>query len=119
MTVSVLVLAAAAAVLSAHAAGLRGRPERPAALTLAGLAAVGLLLWIIYLITSNDTLAWVAFILLLPVARLCFTMFARWLGSRKDSSTVDSSLPMPVVLAHGVFAATTLVLVLLTALNES
>jgi hypothetical protein len=84
-----------------------------------GLAAIGLVLWIIYLITSNDTLAWVAFVLLLPVALLGFTMFARWLGSRRDASTVDSSLPMPVVLAHGVFAATTLVLVLLTALNES
>ena len=33
-----------------------------------GLAVVGLVLWIIYLLTDTDALAWVAFIVLLPVA---------------------------------------------------
>jgi hypothetical protein len=83
------------------------------------LAAAGLVVWIIYLIvdSDSDTLAWVAFVLLLPTALLGFTMFARWLGSRRTSSAPESGFPMPVVLAHGLFAATTLVLVLLTALG--
>jgi hypothetical protein len=79
------------------------------------LAAVGLVVWIVYVINSNETLAWVGFVLLLPVALLGFTMFARWLPARK-TTTAESSFPMAVVLGHGLFAATTLVLVLLAAL---
>jgi hypothetical protein len=79
------------------------------------LAAVGLVVWIVYLINSSSALAWVAFVLLLPVALLGFTMFARWLPARR-STTAESSFPVPVVIGHGLFAATTLVLVLLAAL---
>ena len=53
---------------------------------------------------------------LLPVAVLGFTMLARWLGSRRRA-TPESRFPVPVVIGHGLFAATTLVLVLLTALG--
>ena len=81
------------------------------------LAAVGLVVWIVYLAIDSDALTWVAFILLLPTALLGFTMFARWLGSRRTDSVPESGFPVPVVLGHGVFAATTLVLVLLTALG--
>jgi hypothetical protein len=88
-----------------------------------GLAALGLVLWIIYVITDSDTLTWVAFVVLLPVAALGFAMFARWLpGYRaKEAVTADGPperhFPVPVVAGHGLFAATTLVLVLLTALG--
>ena len=80
------------------------------------LAAIGLVVWIIYVIAGGEALAWTAFVLLLPVALLGFTMFARWLSSRK-ASTVEANFPLMVVLGHGLFAATTLVLVLLTALG--
>lgn len=80
------------------------------------LAAVGLVLWIIYLIAGGDALAWIAFILLLPVALIGFTMFGRWLSSRRQE-TAESRFPVVVVYGHGLFAATTLVLVLLTALG--
>jgi ABC-type uncharacterized transport system permease subunit len=80
------------------------------------LAAIGLVLWIIYVIADSDALAWVAFILLLPVAALGFTMLARWIPARK-SGTAESRFPIPVVAAHGLFAATTLVLALLAALE--
>jgi uncharacterized membrane protein len=80
------------------------------------LAAIGLVLWIIYLAVDKDALAWVAFVLLLPVALLGFTMLARWIPARR-ADTAESRFPVPVVAAHGVFAATTLVLVLLTALG--
>lgn len=78
------------------------------------LAVVGLVLWIIYLAAGGDGLAWAAFIALLPVALLGFVMLARWLPVR-NADTAESRFPVPVVVAHGLFAATTLVLVLLTA----
>ena len=96
------------------------------------LAATGLVLWIVYLATDSDALAWIAFVLLLIVALLGFTMFAIWLQQRQGiaaSSTggevaggsperpAERRFPVPVVGAHGVLAATTLVLVFLTAIG--
>lgn len=92
------------------------------------LAAIGLVVWIIYVIGDQDALAWTAFILLVPVAVLGFTMLARWLAGRRTTagtvaSTVaqgpapEQSFPVPVVLLHGLLAVTTVVLVLLTALG--
>jgi hypothetical protein len=104
------------------------------------LAATGLVVWIIYLLANSKALAWAAFIILLPVALLGFTMFARWLGGRRTGIPVPASaapapagsaavladearvpaerhLPVPVVAAHGLLAAATIVLVLLAALG--
>jgi hypothetical protein len=81
-----------------------------------GLAAIGLVLWIIYVVAGESMLAWIAFGLLLVVALLGFTMFARWLPARR-TDTVESRFPLAIVLGHGLLAATTLVLVLLTALD--
>lgn len=94
------------------------------------LAAVGLVVWIINLIVDQTALAWIAFVLLVPVALLGFTMFARWLPTYRrrtaataegpGSATVDvpeRHLPVPVVAAHGVFAVVTVVTVLLAALG--
>jgi hypothetical protein len=91
------------------------------------LAATGLVLWIIYVIDDSDTLAWIAFAALLVVALLGFTMFAIWLQRRRGRSDVaeavtpntpaEQHFPVAVVGLHGVLAATTLVLVLLTAIG--
>jgi hypothetical protein len=82
------------------------------------LAAIGLVLWIIYVVAGGAALAWTAFVVLLPVALLGFTMFARWLPTvRQGGDTPESGFPVLVVAGHGLFAATTLVLVLLTALG--
>ena len=80
------------------------------------LAVVGLVLWIVYLAVHTKALAWTAFVVLLPVALLGFTMLARWIPARR-AETAESRFPVPVVIGHGLFAATTLVLVLLTALR--
>ena len=80
------------------------------------LAAIGLVLWIIYLAVHTKALAWVAFGLLLPVALLGFTMLARWIPVRRNG-TAESRFPVGVVIGHGLFAATTLVLALLAALG--
>jgi hypothetical protein len=80
------------------------------------LAAIGLVLWIVYVAAGGEALAWIAFVVLLPVALLGFTMFARWLPAR-SSGTAESRFPVVVVLGHGLLAAVTLVLVLLAALG--
>jgi hypothetical protein len=89
------------------------------------LAATGLVLWIIYVISDSDALAWIAFILLLVVAVLGFTMFAIWLRRRRATAVetvtpdtpAEQHFPVSVVGLHGVLAATTLVLVFLTAIG--
>ncbi|MCX4649721.1 MULTISPECIES: hypothetical protein [unclassified Streptomyces] len=91
------------------------------------LAAVGLVVWIIYVITDKDVLAWTAFGLLVPVALLGFAMLARWLpvhrarsaaaASGAESEPAERYFPVSVVAGHGLFAVVTVVLVLLTALG--
>ena len=90
------------------------------------LAAIGLVLWIVYVASDSEALAWIAFALLLVVALLGFSMLAIWLGQRRRPATsgapstdattaAEQHFPVPVVALHGVLAATTLILVLLTA----
>jgi hypothetical protein len=89
------------------------------------LAAIGLVLWIVYLASDSDALAWVSFALLLVVALIGFSMLAVWLAQRKrpataagpseDATPAEQRFPVAVVALHGLLAATTLVLVLLTA----
>ncbi|MEU9500959.1 hypothetical protein [Streptomyces sp. NPDC048196] len=92
------------------------------------LAAAGLVVWIIYLITDKDALAWTAFGLLVPVALLGFTMLARWIPVHRARAAAEATagtqaepaerhFPVPVVVGHGLFAVITVVLVLLTALG--
>lgn len=93
------------------------------------LAAIGLVVWIVYVVADKDALAWTAFGLLLPVALLGFTMLARWIPVHRERSAAAAApgaegtvpaerhFPLAVVLAHGLFAVVTLVLVLLTALG--
>lgn len=108
--------------------GARGGASRlPAPVVLGhfALAAVGLVVWIVYLAAGGAALAWTAFVLLLPVALLGFVMFARWLPVRRESVTAPSGVPaerhfpVPVVVAHGLFAVVTVVLVLLGAIGAA
>jgi hypothetical protein len=97
---------------------------------------VGLVVWISYVAAGIKALAWAAFIILLPVALLGFTMLAWWIpvyraGTRprtgsatatptttqEDAVPAERSFPLSVVMGHGLFAVVTLVLVPLTALG--
>lgn len=95
-----------------------------------GLAAAGLVIWIVYVATDSKGLAWVAFGLLAVVALLGFSMLAIWLRQRSRESALaggggggsasggmpaEQHFPTAVVGLHGLLAATTLVLVLLVA----
>jgi hypothetical protein len=90
------------------------------------LAATGLLIWIIYLASDSDALAWIALVLLGIVAILGWTMFAIWYQRRQrgrmaeavDPGTpAEQHFPVPVVALHGLLAVTTVVLVFLTAIG--
>jgi hypothetical protein len=93
------------------------------------LAAIGLVLWIVFLASDESSgLAWTAFVILVVVALLGFTMLARWLVGRRTAAagvtaSGDSTLPaeqrflIPVVVVHGLPGAATLVLVLVAALS--
>lgn len=96
------------------------------------LAAAGLVVWILYVIVDQTVLAWVAFVLLVVIALLGFTMFARWVPSYRaratvtagsgaaaagDRAPVEQDFSVAVVGAHGVLAVVAVVLVLLAALG--
>ncbi len=110
----------------AQGAGNRIRP--PLILSHFVLAAGGLVVWIIFLISDSDALAWIAFAILAVVAVLGFTMFAIWLRRRQARTgggaeiatpgvPAEQHFPVAVVGLHGLLAVTTVVLVLLAALD--
>jgi hypothetical protein len=90
------------------------------------LAATGLVLWIIYVATDSDALAWIAFVILAVVAILGFTMFAIWYQRRQGMTAAGQAPPMgtpaeqrfpvAVVGLHGLLAVITVVLVFIAAI---
>ena len=113
----------------------QGRIRSPLILSHFLLAATGLVLWIVYVATDSDALAWIAFAALTIVVVLGFTMFALWLRQRRgvapaggtaatrpvaaaagaEAGPAEQRFPVAIVGLHGVLAVTTVVLVLLTA----
>jgi hypothetical protein len=92
-----------------------------------GLAATGLVLWIIYVFSDSDALAWIAFAVLVLVAVLGSTMFAIWWQRRQARAAAASAstpglpaeqrFPVSIVTLHGLLAVTTVVLVFLAAIG--
>jgi hypothetical protein len=90
------------------------------------LAAIGLVLWIVYVASDSTGLAWTAFVLLLIVALIGFAMFGIWLSQRRGrggnvaaatDGPAEQRFPTAVVGLHGLLAATTLVLVFLATVG--
>jgi hypothetical protein len=96
------------------------------------LAVAGLAFWVSYIVTDTRRLAWTAALILSVVVGLGFAMAVRWFGVRKMPITAptmhnggrvratvppERHFPLPVVIGHGIFALTTFVLVVLTALG--
>ena len=107
------------------------------------LAVSGLVVWVTYLLLDRDALAWTALGILGGIALLGFTMFARWIPVYRTQGATPVPVPVPVgaglepaqpamviqdgppegnfplfiVIAHGTFAVSTVVLVLLSALG--
>ncbi|HET7244508.1 MAG TPA: hypothetical protein VFJ07_06695 [Streptosporangiaceae bacterium] len=115
-------------------------------------AVTGLVVWVVYLLVDQPVLAWTAVGILVAIALLGLTMFARWIpvyrmaddeisvpvaamsgggpGAMPEAAPggvpgagslrelpAEGSFPLLIVLAHGAFAVSTVVLVLLTALG--
>jgi len=108
------------------------------------LALTGLSVWVAYLVLDRRALAWTALCILCGIALLGATMFARWIPVYRtadavaavpalvpsgaaaepawaaqvaDATPPEGNFPLVVVVAHGTFAVSTVVLVLLTALG--
>jgi hypothetical protein len=108
------------------------------------LAGGGLVVWVLYLIYDSDEMAYVAAATLAAAVTLGLTMAIRWLGVYRakraalrallaspgqpdetatkaaarlaaDLGPPERNFPLPVVIAHGAFAAITVTLVVLTA----
>ena len=89
------------------------------------LAAIGLVLWIVYVAGGSDTLAWIAFAILVLVALLGWTMFAIWYQRRNvqpveapaPAVPAEQRFPVSIVALHGLAAVTTVVLVFIAAIG--
>ena len=106
------------------------------------LAGGGLVVWIVYLLYDQERLAWISVSALVAAVMLGLVMAIRWIGvyragrartrlalvaaangqitlagRRPPEGPPERNFPLPVVIAHGAFAALTLTLVLLTALG--
>lgn len=111
--------------------GMRQREGRqirpPLILGHFALAATGLVLWIIYIISDSDALAWIAFAILVLVAILGWTMFGIWWQRRQARAAAapastpglpaEQHFPVSIVTLHGLLAVTTVVLVFLAAVG--
>ncbi|GAA5113426.1 hypothetical protein [Pseudonocardia adelaidensis] len=99
-----------------------------------GLAAGGLVLWIVYVLTDAAVIGWIALVVLVPVVVLGFTMLARWIPTYRSTRAAaptgagrgaagagegppERAFPVPVVGAHGVLAVVTVLLALLANLG--
>ena len=93
-----------------------------------GLAAGGLVAWVLYLVTDSSVLAWAAFADLALVAALGGFLVRRWTldgraamaaggSSSPQVELAEQHIPRPPVVLHGAFAVSTVVLVLLSALG--
>jgi hypothetical protein len=116
----------------------------PVILAHVSLAVTGLVVWVAYLLLDRPVLAWTAVGILVGIALLGLAMFARWIpvyrmadddvrvpvgatvgataggtpaGRPSRELPAEGSFPLLIVLAHGAFAVSTVVLVVLTALG--
>lgn len=113
-----------------RAGGSPGRSHirRPVIFGHLAIGLAGLALWTAYLVGGTPTwLAWTVCAVILVASNVGAMMFIPWWRRRRQAATTAGSaaaapaaerhFPLPVVVAHGVLADVTLVLILLTALG--
>ena len=93
------------------------RPGRLAAHL--AVAVGGLVLWAVYIWGKNETVAWVAVGMLGAVTAIGFTMLTISLRGRtrrlRTEAPAEGIFPLPLVLLHGLLAAITVILAILSA----
>lgn len=90
------------------------------------LAVLGLVGWAWYVQSGDDIASWVALAVLAVVATTGYVRFVQWLpryGQHAERPAVSGSpaardFPYGAVLLHGMWAAVTLVLVVVTVLDD-
>ncbi|WP_086727674.1 hypothetical protein [Streptomyces carpinensis] len=86
------------------------------------LAVAGLASWAVYLVGGLRGSAWAACAVVLIVAAFGFMMLLRWLPSPGRHShgavTAERHFPLTAVVAHGMSAGATVLLVLLVVLRQ-
>lgn len=86
------------------------------------LAVGGLLAWIVFLAGSVRGSAWAACAVVLVVAAFGFMMLLRWLPSSgrhsRGTLTAERHFPLTAVVAHGMCAGATVLLVVLVVLRR-
>ncbi|HET7174170.1 MAG TPA: hypothetical protein VFI30_07860 [Nocardioidaceae bacterium] len=90
----------------------------------AGLAATGLAAWVAYLALGRTAIGWSSLGVLTGAASLGATMFGLWLRTQRlhgrhlagPRHRAEDHFPPPVVVGHGMFAVSTVALVLATVL---
>jgi hypothetical protein len=87
------------------------------------LAVTGLVAWITFLLGHAAASAWAAWAVVLLVASFGFMMLFRWLPSSGRHAHAEARperhFPVTTVVAHGMCAAMTVLLVLLVALHSA
>src|SRR5215468_918658 len=75
--------------------------------------------WVIYLISDEEVYCWTSTGALVGIATLGFTKVICWMGVYREMAVLpERHFPVPMVLAHGILAVTTVVLVVLTVLGQ-
>lgn len=111
----------------------RGKHRRlPPALVFGhvGMAVVAATVWVVFVFTETHSIGWVSLAFILVAASLGITMFIRWVPTYRRVGDLGihpgmgpgaahrappvRNLPIAAVVVHGLFAVTTLVLVVLT-----
>lgn len=86
------------------------------------LALTGLTAWVAFLLSRTPSSAWAASAIVLLAASLGFMMLFRWLPSRgrhaHTEHAAERHFPLAAVVAHGMCAAMTILLVLLATVRE-
>jgi hypothetical protein len=115
----------------AHRRAAASRLPGPVILGHVLLVLAGLVVWVLYLLTDSAADGWAAVAILAAIATLGLTMLTRWIpvhrafvlaesgpasGSAEFDFPAERAFPAPVVASHGLLAATTITLVLLTVL---
>jgi predicted membrane-bound mannosyltransferase len=83
------------------------------------LAIIGLAVWVTYLATHEENIAWTAVAILAAVAILGVSMLMISLKGRtttaRTETPAEAMFPIPIVFAHGALGITTLLLSALSA----
>ena len=114
-----------------HRGAVASRLPAPVILGHLLLALTGLVVWVLYLLSDEDTVGWATLGILGGIALLGLAMLTRWIPVHRAFVAAESArgvaaefefpaeraFPLSVVIIHGVLAVTTVTVVVLAMLG--